>query len=140
MRKHCCRHCCERVDRLLRQGRTPLVLAVDYTGNPPISSATGTFGYSFTIGNSALTIDALALFAAAFPDPQTVRLWKDGTSTNVVSATILPTDPTTTTGHYYRYHAITPVTLQANTTYDIAYDDPGGGHDFAYHQAHGRQQ
>ena len=117
--------------------RADLILAVDYSDSPPFASATGTFGYSFTIGSTDLTIDALAVTTAISSDAHEVRIWKDGTTTNVASASINGnTDPVSSTAHPYYYHAITPVTLQANTTYDIAVDLNDGGH-FVYYDATG---
>ena len=74
-----------------------------------------------------ITIDALGLNTdiGGSPSGQIVRIYVDGKTTTLVMATILSSDPIsapTANGHTYAYHAISPVTLLPNTTYDIVED------------------
>jgi len=105
--------------------------ATDFTGGDTATNGgASTQGYSFTTMFSPVTIDALGLWSTTPPAGQTVRLYLDGASVNLASANIASTDPissTTANGNQYRFHTITPVTLLANTTYDIVADDSGTG-------------
>lgn len=75
-----------------------------------------------------LTIDAIGLWEygpAGGPQAGDVRIYQDGTSTNLAFATTSTSDSTvsTLTGiGGYQYDAITPITLQPNTLYDIVAD------------------
>ena len=94
-----------------------------------------TIGYNFTVGGTAITIDALGLDAGTgnlqhgiFP-PIPVHLWEAGTTTNLALALIDDANPLSTpvnyggpTGVAYYYAAIAPLTLAANTTYVIGAD------------------
>src|SRR5205807_7507 len=100
--------------------------AIDYTGGATASpGAPVTVGYSFTTGASPVTIDALGLNTITPPTGETVRIYLDGTSTNLASVAIpaaSPTSSTTANGHTYKYQAIPPLTLLPSTTYDIVFD------------------
>ena len=94
-------------------------------------SANFTIGYNFTVGATAITIDALGLdsgtgFLAhgSFPAVP-VHLWQAGTTTNLALAFLDDANPLSTPiagGVAYYYTAIAPVTLAANTTYVIGAD------------------
>jgi hypothetical protein len=86
---------------------------------------TVTVGYSFTTGSAPLTIDAVGLPTYTSPNGQTVRLYVDGTTTNLITPEAIPSNAPVSTsplGHIYAYEAITPLTLDPNTTYDIVAD------------------
>jgi hypothetical protein len=101
--------------------------AIDYS-----SETTGlgvgqpfTLGYSFTTGATPLTIDALGLLSATAPNGQTVRIYVDGTTTNLITPVAIPSNAPVSTspqGNTYAYEAITPLILMPNTTYDIVVD------------------
>jgi hypothetical protein len=95
-----------------------------------------TIGYNFTVGATAITIDALGLdygtgnlLHGTFP-PVPVHIWEAGTTTNLALALIDDANLLSTPVNYgggafgvaYYYTAITPVTLAANTTYVIGAD------------------
>jgi hypothetical protein len=84
-----------------------------------------TVGYSFTTGSAPLTIDAVGLPTFTSPNGQTVRIYVDGTTTNLITPEAIPSNAPVSTsplGHIYAYEAITPLTLDPNTTYDIVVD------------------
>jgi PEP-CTERM motif len=93
------------------------VSAVTFTGGT--ISPTGALvsaGFSFKT-NQSVTIDALADFSP-LSTGSNVRLY-NGQGTVLASATIFSSDPTD--GTFY-FHAITPITLSASSTYYIAAD------------------
>jgi hypothetical protein len=100
--------------------------AVDFSsGNPHGIGLAITAGYSFHTGSTPLTIDALGLLTATPPNGQTVRIYQDGTTTNLASVAIpsnAPVSSPSPQGHTYAYEAITPLTLLPDTTYDIVAD------------------
>jgi hypothetical protein len=90
-----------------------------------------TIGYNFTVGATAITVDALGLdfgtgnlFHGSNP-PVPVHIWQAGTSTNLALALLDDANPLSTPiggGITYYYSPITPVVLAANTTYVIGAD------------------
>lgn len=79
-----------------------------------------TMGWAFETGASPLTVVALDDYMPNFSSTQ-VRLYDD--SLNILaSATVSNTDPAETAGLTWYSHAITPITLAANTKYYIAAD------------------
>jgi hypothetical protein len=87
-----------------------------------------TDGYSFLTGNALVTIDALGLLSASPPSGETVRIFQDGTTTNLASVAIpsnAPVSAPSPQGNLYSYEAITPLTLLPNMTYDIVVDYNG---------------
>jgi hypothetical protein len=97
--------------------------AVDFTsvgGTTPGDNFT--YGYSFTVGAQPLTLDALGLEVIGIPPGNPVRLYQDGTTTTLASATITASSPLSGDGKY-RYQVLaSPVTLHANTKYDVVVD------------------
>ncbi len=89
---------------------------------------TETIGYKFTVGATPLVIDALGLNSGtgslSFTVP--VHLWLDGTAIDLASVGINTSDPLSSVQAggtlQYRYEAITPLLLAANTTYVIGAD------------------
>ena len=94
-----------------------------------------TIGYHFTVGATAITIDALGLDAGTGNlrhglDPAVpVHLWEAGTTTNLALALIDDSNPLAPPTQYgnlpgiaFYYAAIAPLTLAANTTYVIGAD------------------
>jgi hypothetical protein len=103
--------------------------AVDFTNGTGVTYfGDQTFGYSFTTGATPLTIDALGLLSATTPNGQMVRIYQDGTTTNLRSVEIPSNAPVSSSmnGHTYSYEGITLLTLLPNTTYDIVVDLPAG--------------
>ncbi len=108
----------------------PFSPGVDFNGGRGLNfaGAAYTLGYSFTTQANPVTIDALGLHTISTAN-QVVRIYQDGTSTNIASVTVSSTDPVsaaTPNGRTFRYHAITPVTLLPNTTYSIVVDSTAG--------------
>jgi hypothetical protein len=113
------------------QTRAEFQPAFDFS-NPRVTLTTtagsAAFGYSFTTGTSPVILDALGLLVLTHtpsaPPGTTVRIYQNGTMTNLASVSISTSDPTFTSllGNTYAYKAISPLTLMANTTYDIVFD------------------
>lgn len=108
--------------------KAAFVQAADLSGN--VQGALGqpantTLGFSFTVGVLPTTINALALDSGTgfVATPMSVHIWQAGTSTDVAQTNVSNLDPLSLDGRYY-YAAIPPVTLLANTTYDIGVDLP----------------
>jgi hypothetical protein len=95
------------------------VPAVDFTGGEAASDG-GSVGFQITVGSTAVTVDALGGVTGF-----TIRIYKDGTTTNLASANITSSSPTSSpaNGHSYTYEPIPLLTLAANTTYDIVADN-----------------
>jgi hypothetical protein len=103
------------------QARADFIPAVDFTGGTGFFGS-DTIGYSFTVGANPLTLDALGLEVTGIPPGNTVRIYQDGTTVNLASATITASDPLASDGKY-RYHDLTTsITLLANTKYEIVVD------------------
>jgi hypothetical protein len=109
-------------------GFTP---AVDFNLNfvPPTDlGSPATLGFSFSTGNAPVTIDAVGLLSITPPNGQTVRIYQDGTTTNLLSVTIPSNAPLSSltpdnnNGHRFAYESIPPLTLLPNHTYDIVAD------------------
>jgi hypothetical protein len=100
--------------------------AIDFTSGLAFGGLGGySAGYSFTTGNSPVVIDAVGLLSATPPNGQTVRIYVDGTTTNLITPVAIPSNAPVSSpsnGHSYSYEAITPLTLMPNTTYDIVAD------------------
>lgn len=100
------------------------ISALTFTG-----AASGAFGADTTVGSaftpaSAISIDAVGLSSITFgqgPLSVTVRIYADGTTTNLLSQAVLSTDPVST-DTLYIYHNIAPLVLNAGTKYDIVAD------------------
>mgnify|MGYP000741466425 CR=1 FL=1 len=99
------------------------------SGGSPFGGAARTIGWKFTTGSSALSVTHLdALFNNGVTSTN-VRMYNSA-QTILASATVTTSDPTVTAGLTWRSHAITPVTLAANTTYFIASDQPSNLNSF----------
>ena len=108
--------------------RAAFVPAADLVGN--VQGALGlpansTVGFSFTIGSLPTTVNTLALDSGTgfVATPMSVHIWQAGTSVDVAQANISSANSLSLDGRYF-YMAIAPVTLLANTTYDIGVDLP----------------
>jgi hypothetical protein len=70
----------------------------------------------------------VGLLSITPPNGQTVRIYQDGTTTNLVSVTIpfnaplSSLTPDNDVGHRFAYESIPPLTLLPNHTYDIVAD------------------
>jgi hypothetical protein len=113
------------------QAKATLILATDYDPNrnfnnhpgQPVRFDAGTYGYSFTVGNDPLIVTTLA---TAYAGAQgNVRIYEPGTTTDTALAFITGAQTDVSqNGNPYGFTAISPVTLSANTTYDIVWDNP----------------
>ncbi len=116
-----------------RVARADFQFATDFD---PSSSAfplynSGTYGYKFTVGNAPLEVTGLA---SAYHVYGNVRIYENGFSTDVADVTLTATQfATSPYGTSYTYETLaTPVTLDANTTYDIVWDNIYYGQAFSY--------
>ena len=106
--------------------KADFVSALTFTG-----ASSGAFGADTTIGtaftpSSAITINAVGLWSQTFvqgPSSATVRIYADGTTTNLLSQAVLSTDPVSTDALYI-YHNVAPLVLNAGTKYDVVADLP----------------
>jgi hypothetical protein len=98
-------------------------LTVEFSGaTPGYNSIDESVGYSFT-PNTNVMVNALD-FINPVGTGGDVRIY-DASATTLVSATVLPTDPTeSVSGYTYNVHSISPFTLDAGTTYYIVADVP----------------
>lgn len=104
--------------------KADFVSALTFTG-----ASGGAFGADATVGSaftpaSAITIDAVGVSNATFsqgPSSITVRIYADGTTTDLLSQAVLSNDPVSTTPRYI-YHNVTPLVLNGGTKYDIVAD------------------
>jgi uncharacterized protein (DUF779 family) len=90
------------------------------------STPASTQGTTFTVGDTAFTVTALGTLNP-YAGGETVRIYQSGTTTNLVSMSIPGSSAVSSPsaqGNQYQYQAITPITLLANTTYDIVEDFP----------------
>lgn len=92
--------------------------------------ANETTGYTFTVGATPISVDALGLNSGGggLFVPNYVHLWLTGTTVDLASAGIDNTFPLSGVqaggSLQYYYAAITPITLAANSTYSIGVDFP----------------
>lgn len=97
-----------------------------FTFSTPSSNAFGadsTAGSAFT-PTSSITINSLGVASFTFgqgPSSITVRIYADGTTSDLVSQVVLNTDPVSTDTKYI-YHNIAPLILNGGTKYDIVAD------------------
>jgi hypothetical protein len=83
----------------------------------------GTIGAVFTVGGTAITIDALGLDNSTIGPGGTVRIYQFGTTTDLVTQLITSADPTSVTDPRFHYHTLgSPLTLAANTQYVVVMD------------------
>jgi hypothetical protein len=103
-----------------------LALRVDSAGSSPTGTAF-TAGWSFTVGPTSISVLALDYYSApAATGVANVRLYTAG-GTVLASASVVSSDPTIGNASYlFNSHAISAVSLSANTTYYIAADIPVG--------------
>ena len=106
--------------------KADFVPGIDFTNGDLMTVGFDTaFGYSFKTGSAPLIIDALGLLDGTPPNGQTVRIYKDGTTTNLASVMIPSNAPVSSAmnGHSFAYEPLsTPLNLLPNTTYDIVAD------------------
>lgn len=89
-------------------------------------SASFTAGSAFTVGVNNIAVTALGLENRSFNvnTSLTVRIYQDGTSTDLVTASVLVAGPTSATDPRFNYTVISPLVLNANTKYEIVVDIP----------------
>jgi hypothetical protein len=92
------------------------------SASPAVAGQDLSAGWSFTTVN-AITVVALDAYDAALSG--VVRFYDSG-GTVLASATVTNSDPTEGTPLAFHSHAISPITLAANTTYFITEDLPTG--------------
>jgi hypothetical protein len=98
--------------------------ALNFTsGDTGQFSGPGTLGSAFTVGASAVTIDAFGMENESIPPGNTVRIYQFGTTTDLATQLVTGSDPTSTTDPRYHYHTLAnPLVLAANTKYVILMD------------------
>jgi MYXO-CTERM domain-containing protein len=110
-------------------GKASFIPALDETGGSVAAENNNyTVGSAFTVGATPISVTALALQYLNSTDVGTVRIYQSGTTTNLASVNITTSTPLSVapSGHSYAVVSITPLTLSANTTYDIVWDDSAG--------------
>jgi hypothetical protein len=108
----------------VKAGFIPAIDFASGIGEGGEATAASTQGSKFTVGNTPFTVTALAIYNP-HATGETVRIYQDGTTVNLVSMAIPSTSPLSSPsaqGNEYEYQAITPITLLADTTYDIVED------------------
>lgn len=97
-------------------------------GNGSQATAPGTFtlGYQFSVGALPYLVTAVGLWESTPPSGQLIRIYEDGTTTNILSQAILASDPLSDDGMFRYVNLATLVLLQANTVYNLVVDvSPG---------------
>ena len=100
----------------VQSANTPTLLPYSDQEGPDYS----TFGWRFTLGPASLTVTQLGLFDGGSDGllaAHEVGIW-DNTGSLLTSATVQAGAASSLSGGY-RYEAVTPVTLDANQTYQI---------------------
>jgi len=100
---------------------TPFQAAIDFSGGieGPVTPVNLAFyGSVFTVGSDPILVSALGLHVVADPSGGIVRIYKNGTQTDLVTATVDSNDLLSDDGRY-RFETFTPVLLQANTSYVV---------------------
>lgn len=101
--------------------------SLDFSGGS-VQDVPGAFslGYQFTVGSLPFEVTAVGLWSGTLATGETVRIFEDGTTTNLLSQSISASDPLSSSGKYNYVTLATPVLLQANTTYNLLADlNPG---------------
>jgi hypothetical protein len=113
--------------------KADFIPVLDFSGGQVLiyNGSNVTVGTKFTVGASPFTITAIGLEVIAPPNGQTVRIYQDGMTVNLLSQSILSTDPTNGSGKYQYENLAAPLVLSANTTYDIVFDITNSGSVFA---------
>jgi len=83
------------------------------------------YGSSFTVGSDPILVTALGLFVTSTPPSGVVRIYRNGTNTNLAAATVDTNDLLSDDGRY-RFEAITPITLQPGMSYTVIAHYDGG--------------
>ncbi|MFC5404249.1 hypothetical protein [Cohnella soli] len=111
-------------DTSLLTGKTP---------GSPVNGFTGEAGFNFTTAGTSRTVSALGrLFVSGNSGLHTVSLYKESDKSLVASCTVsMAVGKADGLGFKYCKLA-TPVTLQANTSYDLVASETSGG-DYYYH-------
>ncbi|MCX6623121.1 MAG: PEP-CTERM sorting domain-containing protein [Acidobacteria bacterium] len=102
------------------------VTAVDYSGSTSLlitSFSIPRLGYTFTVGSNPVNVVALGLNVGSTALGANVRIYRNGTTTNLLSATINNSDSLSGDGRF-RYETVSPYTLLASTSYTILADLP----------------
>lgn len=107
--------------------RAAFIPVVDFTGGG-LTSTPGNFslGFQFTVGSLPFEVTAVGLRAGTPPSGQTVRIYENGTTTNTLVQAVFASDPLSSGGAYNYASLVTPVLLQANTTYNFVVDHGSG--------------
>ena len=107
------------------QAKADFIPAITYSSATTISVGNScTLGSAFTVGPNNITIDAVGVNIVGFNinNSLTVRIYQDGATTDLVSASVLSSSPNSTTDPRFNYVAITPLVLNAGTKYEIVFD------------------
>jgi hypothetical protein len=99
---------------------------VDFDGGSSFPNSGGTFGYSFTVSDSGISVGGLGVFSTFYQPLQTskdVGLW-NANGDEIATATVTPGDPTVAsfdTNGQWLEATITPLFLTAGKYYVGAY-------------------
>jgi PEP-CTERM motif-containing protein len=106
--------------------KADFVPAFDFSGGTSVQAMSNiTIGSAFTVGSQNVNVTAVGVNSQTFstgPFPFViVRIYQDGTTTNVLNTTVSNTSALSNNGNYL-FTSVTGVTLTANTTYEIVED------------------
>ena len=94
-------------------------LVTSWNSGTPAAASGGTLGFSFTVGNTPISVSQLGILTNTFNGAGNVVVDLWDTSGNVLASSSLSGAGASTVGAF-EYNTIVPVTLNANTTYVIA--------------------
>jgi hypothetical protein len=104
------------------QTRGAEIVANAGTGIDVASALDATFGYRFTVGNNPIQITALGMFddnQDGFTYTHQIALWQaTPTATNLLASVTVPAE-SPAQGQFYYVSLLSPVSLEANTTYAL---------------------
>lgn len=98
-----------------------------FSGGDDLSVGPGTAGYSFTIGSSSVTVQALGVWDASgsgLSSSHEIGIWDTTASHSLLASAVVPSSGGTEINGFW-YVPVTALTLQVGTTYRIgaAYAD-----------------
>jgi len=104
-------------------------LVTSWSSGTPAAANGGTLGFSFTVGNTPISVSQLGILTNTFNGAGNVVVDIWDTSGDVLASSSLSGTGASTVGEF-EYNTIVPVTLNANTTYVIAETLPTFANDY----------
>ena len=104
-------------------------LVSSWSSGTPAAASGGTLGFSFTVGNTPISVSQLGILTNTFNGAGNVVVDIWDTNGNVLASSSLSRTGASTLGQF-EYNTIVPVTLNANTTYVIAETLPTLANDY----------